>query len=126
MTPTETTERRQSIRKNVKSGIIALLQPGRPIEIGNVIDISHNGLSFTIDNDKYNSDIKKPVKMDIFLMNENIFLEHVTTSVVSERIWQDDPQLNKYQAASRYGVKFVNLESSQEGKLRELTAEASA
>lgn len=126
MKSTATTERRQSKRKSVKSGIIALLQPDRPIEIGNVIDISHNGLSFTIENDKYNSDIKKPVKMDILLMNENIFLEHVTTSVVSERIWQDDPQLNKYHTASRFGVKFVNLESSQEEKLRELTTEASA
>ena len=126
MKPTATTERRQSKRKNVKSGIIALLQPDRPIEIGNVIDISHNGLSFTIDNDKCNSDIKKPVKMDIFLINENIFLKHVTTSVVSEKIWQDDPQLNKYHAKSRYGVKFEKLESSKERQLRKLAAKTSA
>ena len=126
MKPTATTERRQSERKNVKSGIVALLQADRPIEIGNVIDISHNGLSFIIDTNDYNSDIKDPVKMDILLVNENIFLEHVTTSVISERIWQDDPQLNKYHAVSRYGVKFEKLESSQERQLRKLTAETSA
>jgi hypothetical protein len=125
MTPTETTERRQSIRKNVKSGIIALLQPDRPIEIGNVIDISHSGLSFTIDKDKCNSDIKYPMKMDIFLMNENIFLEHVTTSVISEKIWKND-SINKYHTACRYGVKFEQLDSSKERQLRKLTAETSA
>ncbi len=122
MKPTATTERRQSKRKNVKSGIIAIFQPDRPIKIGNVIDISHNGLSFTIDNNKYNSDIKDPVKMDIFLSKENIFLEHVNTSVISERIWQDDP-LNKYHTVIRHGVKFEKLDSSQERQLKELTAE---
>ena len=114
MKPTAKTERRQSKRKNVKSGLIALLQPDRPIEIGNVIDISPSGLSFFIDNDKLNIDIKDPVKMDILLSNENIFLEHVTTSVISDTIWQDDPQLNKYHTVIRYGVKFENLESSLE------------
>ena len=122
MRPAARTQRRQSKRKNVKSGIIALLQPGRPIEIGSVIDISPNGLSFIIANDKCNSDIKNPVKMDIFLISENIFLEHVTTSVVSERIWQDDP-LNKYHTVIRHGVKFEKLDSSQERQLKELTAE---
>ena len=126
MKTTATTERRQSKRKNVKSGIVVLLQPDRPIEIGKVIDISHNGLSFIIDTNDCNSDWKDPVKMDILLVNENIFLEHVTTSVISERIWQDDPQLNKYHAVSRYGVKFEKLESSQERQLRKLTAETSA
>lgn len=125
-TATTERERRQSKRKNVKSGIIALFQPDRPIAIGNVIDISPNGLSFTIDNDKYNSDIKDPVQLDILLSKESIFLEHVTTSAVSERIWQDDPQINKYHTVSRYGVKFEELEPSQERQLRELTAEKSA
>ena len=126
MKTTATTERRQNERKKVKSGIVALLQPDRPVEIGNVIDISHNGLSFFIDNDTCNSDIKDPVKMDILLSNENIFLEHVTTSVISDTIWQDDPQLNKYHTVIRYGVKFEKLELSQERQLRKLTAETSA
>jgi len=63
--------------------------------------------------------------MDILLINENIFLKHVTTSVVSEKIWQDDPQLNKNHAKSRYGVKFEKLESSKERQLRKLAAETS-
>ena len=60
--------------------------------------------------------------MDIFLSKENIFLEHVNTSVISERIWQDDP-LNKYHTVIRHGVKFEKLDSSQERQLKELTAE---
>jgi len=124
MKPTATNERRQSKRTNVKSGIIALLQPNRPIEIGNVIDISHNGLSFIIDNDKCTNDFKDPVKMDILLINENIFLEHVTTSVISGTICQDDTELNKdHVARRRYGVKFEKLESSKEKQLKKLTAE---
>jgi len=124
MKPSATTERRQNKRKEVKSGIIALLQPDRPIQIGNIIDINHNGLSFIIDSDKCNSDIKDPVKMDIFLINENIFLEHVITSVVSEKIWPHDP-INKYNTACRYGVKFEKLESSKERQLKKLTAATS-
>lgn len=41
-----TTERRQSDRKSVRSGIVAILQSDRPIEIGNLIDISGNGCAF--------------------------------------------------------------------------------
>lgn len=121
---TATTERRERKRKKVKSGIVALLQPDRPIEIGNVVDISNNGLSFITANDIYLSDIKYPMKMDILLANENIFLEHVNISVISERIWQDDP-LNKYHTVIRHGVKFEKLDSSQEGQLRKLTTETS-
>jgi len=123
--PTETTERRQNKRKIVKSGLVALLQPSEPIRFGDVIDISHNGLSFIIDKNKCNSDIKYPMKMDIFLMNENIFLEHVTTSFISEKIWKNDSK-NKYHTACRYGVKFEQLDSSKERQLRKLTAETSA
>jgi hypothetical protein len=126
MKATVDTERRQSERKGVKSGIVALLQSDKSVEIGNVIDISHSGISFFIDTDACSIDIKNPVKMDILLINENIFLEHVSTSIISERIWQDDPQLNKHHTVFRFGVKFKQLESSQERHLKKLTAGARA
>ncbi|MBC8179795.1 PilZ domain-containing protein [candidate division KSB1 bacterium] len=126
MQPTTTTERRKSKRKNVKSGLVALLHPDRPIKVGRILDINCNGISFIVDNDQGNSDSKDPVSMDIFLINENIFLQHITTSVISNTIWQDDPQLNKYNTARRYGVKFEELETTQERQLRKLTAETSS
>lgn len=122
---TATKERRQTKRKKVKSGIIALVSPDRPVEIGNVVDISQKGLSFIISADNCHCNMKDPVKMDILLINENIFLEHVPTSVITDTICQDDPRLNKYQTTVRYGVKFDKLEPSQERHLRKLTAETS-
>ena len=122
MKPTETTERRQNKRKIVKFGLIALLQTNKPIRFGDVIDISHSGLSFILDKDKYNSDIKDPMKMDIFLIHDNIFLEHVTTSVISEKIWKNDP-VNKHHSTCRYGVKFEKLDSIKAKQLKKLTSD---
>jgi hypothetical protein len=121
MKPTTTTERRQSERKQMKSGIVALLQSDSLIEIGKVIDVSCDGLSFYINDGKLNKDIKNPLQMDMLLTNENVFLEHVKISVVSNTMWKDDPQISKYQTIIRYGVKFEDLESSQKIKLKKLT-----
>ncbi|MBC8318785.1 MAG: PilZ domain-containing protein [Desulfobulbaceae bacterium] len=123
MKTTAQTERRHSKRQTVKSGIVALLQPDRSVEIGNIIDFNHNGLSFIIESDKCTSAIKDAMLLDILLINENIFLEHVTTSISSKRIYLNDPRLNRYHAVSRYGVKFENIESAQERQLRKLAKE---
>jgi hypothetical protein len=87
-----TNQQRQSKRKQVKPGVVAIFPPDRPIEFGNILDISRNGLSF-ITNNTHFRDSKNPVKMDMLLINENIFQEHVNTAVISEKIWADP--LNK-------------------------------
>jgi hypothetical protein len=119
--PTAKTERRHSERKAITSGIVALFQADRSIEIGKVIDINQKGLSFLIENEKCTSGIRDLVTMDILLINENIFLEHVITSISSKGICLNDQRIDRCHAVSRYGVKFENLESAQERQLRKLT-----
>ena len=124
MTKTAIKERRQGVRKSVRSGIVALQDPNRPIEIGNVIDISPDGLSCILPKE-VSIDKSSHVKMDILLINDNIFLEGVSTEVISDHVVSPSPmEQNNQVVLKRLGVKFNELEPSQARQLNRLSVSA--
>lgn len=121
MNATATKDRRQCIRKIVRSGIVALQEPNKPIEIANVIDICPDGLSFIV-SDESNIDTNKQINMDILLINENIFLESVSSAVISDIVIEHSPVENKNLQLKRLGVQFDSLDQSQVRQLKKLGA----
>lgn len=111
-------ERRRGARKNVKSGIVALMQPNNSIEIGNIIDVSEGGLSF-FSNESHLC-MEQSLNMDILVIEENIFLEGIRSEVVSDTVTEDFPGNRNPQIANRYGVKFENLQNFQIRQLKKL------
>lgn len=112
-------ERRTGARKNVKSGVVALMQPHNSVEIGNIIDVSEGGLSFFISN---GCDIrmKQSLNIDILVIDENVFLEGVKSEVVSDTVTEAFPGYRNHQITNRYGVKFENLQNFQVQQLKKL------
>ena len=111
-------ERRQGARKNVKSGIVALLQPNNTVEIGNIIDVSEGGLSFFSNDGRFYEN--QSVNLDILVIDENVFLEGIKSEVVSDTVTEDFPGSRNHTIANRYGVKFENLQSFQLRQLKKL------
>jgi hypothetical protein len=111
-------ERRSSTRKNVKSGIVALMQPNNSVEIGNIIDVSEGGLSFF--SNECHLCLAQSLNMDILVIDENIFLEGIKSEVVSDTVTEDFPGSRNQQIINRYGVKFENLQNFQARQLKKL------
>jgi hypothetical protein len=113
-----TKERRRGTRKNVKSGIVALMQPNNSVEIGNIIDVSEGGLSF------FSTDchvrMKQSLNMDILVIDKNIFLEGIKSELVSDTVTEDFPGSRNHQIINRYGVKFDNLQNFQLRQLKKI------
>ena len=111
-------ERRSQSRTNVKSGIVALVQPNSAVEIGNIIDLSEGGLSFF--SNECHLRTEQTLNMDILVIDENIFLEGIKSEVVSDTVSEDFPGSKYHQKANRYGVRFENLQSFQMRQLKKL------
>lgn len=113
-----TKERRRGTRKNVKSGVVALMQPNNSVEIGNIIDVSEGGLSF------FSTDchvrMKQSLNMDILVIDKNIFLEGIKSELVSDTVTEDFPGSRNHQTINRYGVKFENLQGFQLRQLKQI------
>ncbi len=111
------TERRQSRRKNVESGVVALTSLDEPIKIGNIIDINEHGLSFMVDADCHLA-VGNQVQMDILIIDENIFLEKITASIIVKESLQKFPLIKWHCWGNRIGVRFHPLAGFQERQLR--------
>ncbi len=118
MTTDTITEKRHSSRKIVESGIAVLLHPDIPIEIARVIDISPDGLSFSCVD--CHLKMKEYIKMDILLINEDLFLDKITSSVVSDTPCDNSLGGDNLQKQFRYGVKFRELQPHQRHQLNKL------
>lgn len=113
-----TKERRRGARKNVKSGVVALLQSNNSVEIGNIIEVSEGGLSF------FSTDchvrMKQSLDMDILVIDENVFLEGIKSEVVSDTATEDFPGNRNHQIINRYGVRFEGLQNYQLRQIKKL------
>jgi hypothetical protein len=111
-------ERRRGQRKNVKSGIVALMQADNAVEIGSIIDVSEGGLSFF--SNECHLRTEQSLNLDILVIDENIFLEGIKTEVVSDTVTDDFPGSRNHLITNRYGVKFENLQNFQLRQLKKL------
>jgi len=102
-------ERRKNKRKKVKTGIAGLLMPDIP-QVGKIIDISVDGLSFVCR--EFDLPINSTVEMDILIMDEDLFFANVPCIIVAKDVYDDVINFGSARM-KRCGVKFNPLKANE-------------
>lgn len=109
-------ERRKNKRLKVKTGIAGLLTPDIP-QIGKIIDISVDGLSFICR--ECDLPINSPVEMDILIMDKDLFFANVPCVIVAKNVYDDMANFGSTHM-KRCGVKFNSLKVTERLQLDSL------
>jgi hypothetical protein len=109
-------ERRKNKRLKVKTGIAGLLTPDIP-QIGKIVDISVDGLSFTCR--ECDLPINSPVEMDILIMDKDLFFANVPCVIVAKNVHDDMANFGSTRM-KRCGVKFNSLKVTERLQLDSL------
>jgi len=112
-----TSERRKNKRQQVKKGIAGLLTPDIP-QVGKILDISADGLSFVCR--ECDLPINSPVEMDILIMDKDLFFPNVSCVIVAKSVYYDEVINCGPIRMKRCGVKFNPLKAHQRLKLNSL------
>jgi hypothetical protein len=115
----EDRERRKNKRQEVKTGITGLLTPEIP-QIGKIIDISVDGLSFICR--ECDLPINGTVEMDILIMDKDLFFPNVPCIIVSKNVYDDVINFGPT-TMKRCGVKFNSLKAKDRLQLNSLFSE---
>ncbi|MEW6519576.1 MAG: PilZ domain-containing protein [Thermodesulfobacteriota bacterium] len=110
-------ERRKNNRLKVKKGITGLLTPDIP-QVGKIIDISVDGLSFVCR--ECDLPVNSPVDMDILIMDKDLFFPNVSGIIVAKSVVYDEVINCGPMPMKRCGVKFKPLKANQRLKLNSL------
>jgi hypothetical protein len=109
-------ERRKNKRQKVKTGITGLLTPEIP-QIGKIIDISVDGLSFICR--ECDPPINGTFEMDILIMDKDLFFPNVPCIVVTKNVYDDVINFGTT-TLKRCGVKFNSLKAKDRLQLNSL------
>lgn len=109
-------ERRKNKRQKVKTGITGLLTPDIP-QIGKIIDISVDGLSFICR--ECDLPVNSTVEMDILIMDKDLFFANVPCLIVSKNVYDDVINFGATRM-HRCGVKFNPLKANERLQLNSL------
>jgi len=109
-------ERRKNKRQKIKTGIAGLLTPDIP-QIGKIIDISVDGLSFICR--EFDLPINSLVELDILIMDKDLFFPNVPCIIVAKNVHADVINFGTTRM-KRCGVKFNSLKANERLQLNSL------
>ena len=107
--------RRKQKRYRSKEGTFAVLEPGTLI--GQIIDISMGGLSFSYIDDK---NIKsEPKELDIYTLSEDINIEKIPFSIITDCELEKKTYTNSFSIRKK-SIKFEKLNFNMRSMLKYL------
>ena len=111
------TERRKHARFRLKEGSFAILSPGSDRKVGQISDISMDGLAFRIVNE--DKQLSGTSTLDILISDQYSFLENLPVKIVSD-ITINSALLGTSMTIKRCGLQFGELSHEQRSQLGNL------